>query len=644
MADPEDTESAVEGAPQISGYLYLRPLGQGGTCWVYLYRQLEPRRLVAVKVSKRRASDRSHALFLKEATFMARLSAHPAILTILSAGVSHDGRDYIVMEYAPGGNYKRIMKTTRLDERGALDLGVRIASALYAAHQQGIIHRDVKPGNFLVTTRGLPVLSDFGISASTYTASQAKGLSVPWAAPEIIAHKSGGSEASDIYSLGASIFGLLTGKSPYEYGFRVRDEQELAQLIEHEGPPRLRRGEASPDFERVLDKAMAHDREERYFSSLDFGRDMQVLQARLYGHMTPLVARGADPYPSQEELGMAGRLSARKQKRDATLATTGAGDGNTDLGSADSEDLDSAEGGESGERARIGYADGSGFKQSDGRSDASKGESDGNQADARAFDEDQAPATAARVVRKPSGGRIATSTNARRPVSARTGSAGRLDALGGSRPAAPEANRVKGKGSERSELGWLRSLRAQPAHARGPSSASGHPISGQQAWGLRRAAVFALACLLAAVLSLGVGFLAAKRAGEAGGAAGTGNAGFSASSSLPSSTGSSGDQIGQSAPASVPTVTAGRGDLHEGLALFSWSNPAPEPGDAYLWKTVPATAPEDGQADWRGAERSSEPKTQVNAGQERAVCIQVALLRADQRISNQPARICATLP
>lgn len=296
-------------APVIRNLRYLRPLGSGGTCWVYLYEQKEPQRLVAVKVSKQRANNKSHELFLTEATFMARLSKHPAILSIFSAGVSRDGHDYIVMEYAPGGNCKRIMKTKPLSQPQALNLGVHIASALYTAHQQGIIHRDVKPGNVLITADNLPVLADFGISASTYRASQAKGLSIPWAAPEVIAHQSGGSEASDIYSLGATLFGLLTGKSPYEYGFKVHNEQELSEAITTLELPKLRRREADTDFERVLRKTMAHNQEERYFSALDFARDMQVLQAHLYGSMTPLIAYNTDPYPTSEELGTSGRLA-----------------------------------------------------------------------------------------------------------------------------------------------------------------------------------------------------------------------------------------------------------------------------------------------------------------------------------------------
>lgn len=294
--------------PHIRNLKYLYPLSSGGTCWVYLYQQMPQQYPVAVKVSKEKSSQLSHELFLKEATFMARLSEHPYILSIHSAGFSGDGHDYIVMEYAPGGNCKAIMKTRPINQRQALDLGVRIASALYTAHQQGIIHRDVKPGNVLITADSLPVLADFGISATTHQASRARGLSIPWAPPEIIDRKSGGSEAGDIYSLGATLFGLLTGKSPFEYGFHVRNEQELSEAIMTHDVPRFHNGEADQDFERVLRKAMAHNREERYFSALDFARDMQVLQARRYQSMTPLIAHETARFPTSEELGISGRL------------------------------------------------------------------------------------------------------------------------------------------------------------------------------------------------------------------------------------------------------------------------------------------------------------------------------------------------
>ncbi|WP_339350670.1 serine/threonine-protein kinase [Bifidobacterium indicum] len=281
--------------PDLQGYRYVRFLGRGGTSSVYLYEQESPSRPVAVKTNAH--SQAAHELFLKEADYLARLSTHPYILTIHQAAVSGDGQDCLILEYASGGSCKTIMHSGGLDQEQTLDLGVRMASALYSAHTKGIIHRDIKPGNFLITEQGLPVLADFGISASTYGTSRAKGLSIPWAAPEVLAHRSGGSEASDIYSLGASLFGMLTGRSPYEYGYQVADEDQLAQAIILQDLPTLLRGEASPEFERVLGRAMAHDRDDRYYTALDFGRDMQEIQQEFYGHMTPFVGDGIDPFP-----------------------------------------------------------------------------------------------------------------------------------------------------------------------------------------------------------------------------------------------------------------------------------------------------------------------------------------------------------
>lgn len=281
--------------PHLPGYRYVRILDKGATSSVYLYEQEAPSRSVAVKASA--YSHDAHELFLREANFLARLSTHPYILTIHQATVSEEGRDCLILDYASGGSCKALMRAGGLDEEQTLDLGVRMASALYSAHTKGIIHRDVKPGNFLITDQGLPVLGDFGISASTYGTADAVGLSIPWAAPEILARRSGGSEASDIYSLGASLFGMLTGRSPFEYGYRVANEDQLAQAIMHRDLPRLRQGEASLEFEQILDKAMARGRDDRYYTALDFGRAMQRLQGDSYGHTTPFIGEGVEPFP-----------------------------------------------------------------------------------------------------------------------------------------------------------------------------------------------------------------------------------------------------------------------------------------------------------------------------------------------------------
>ena len=289
---------AMDQAPALPGLRLLRPLDLGGTAAVYLYEQEGLNRPVAVKVALQGSMDQqTHQLFLREAKTLAKLSTHPCILSIHQALVSDDGRDCLVLEYAPGGSCKTIMLKGGMDQEGVLDLGVRMASALCCAHERGILHRDVKPSNFLITDQGLPVLADFGISSGIYGGERAGGLSIPWAAPEVLANRSGGSEASDIYSLGASLFGMLAGRSPYEYAYRARDEDHLAQLILTAETPVLHMGEASPMLAAVLEKAMAHDRDDRYYSALEFGRALQEVQQQLYGHATPFIGEGIAPYP-----------------------------------------------------------------------------------------------------------------------------------------------------------------------------------------------------------------------------------------------------------------------------------------------------------------------------------------------------------
>ncbi|WP_416517735.1 serine/threonine-protein kinase [Bifidobacterium asteroides] len=324
---------SMDQAPALPGLRLMRPLDLGGTAAVYLYEQEGLNRPVAVKVALQGSMDRqTHQLFLREAKNLAKLSTHPCILSIHQALVSGDGRDCLVLEYAPGGSCKTIMLKGGMDQEGVLDLGVRMASALYCAHERGILHRDVKPSNFLITDQGLPVLADFGISSGIYGSERAGGLSIPWAAPEVLASRSGGSEASDIYSLGASLFGMLAGRSPYEYAYRARDEDHLAQLILTAETPVLHMGEASPMLAAVLEKAMAHDRDDRYYSALEFGRALQKVQQELYGHATPFIGEGIDPYPTADVRshsrtgGIADRpIAGRQENKGSGHSWTGAG-------------------------------------------------------------------------------------------------------------------------------------------------------------------------------------------------------------------------------------------------------------------------------------------------------------------------------
>ncbi len=170
--------------PQIPGFSSIRLLGSGGFADVFLYEEQLLKRKVAVKVLL--AGDLAAGTlenFTNEANLMAQLSNHPSIVSVYQAGISDDGRPFIVMEYCSRPNLQVRYRAARFSEAEALKVAIQIAGAVETAHRAGILHRDIKPANVLVSDYGRPALTDFGIAAATGSDSQA-GLSVPWAPPE----------------------------------------------------------------------------------------------------------------------------------------------------------------------------------------------------------------------------------------------------------------------------------------------------------------------------------------------------------------------------------------------------------------------------------------------------------------------------
>ena len=290
--------------PQIPGYTFVQKLGSGSEANVYLYQQLSPSRQVAIKVSKGMLDPRAAARFRSEANFMGKISSHPYILSVYESGVTTTGNGYTVFEYAPGGNYKTFLESNRLNADQMLTVGINLASALSTAHREGIIHRDIKPSNILINTHGMPMLSDFGIARTIY-GRPGIGYTIAWAPPEVLAKNGGGNESSDIYSLGATLFAMLTGQSPYEYGYsealgatRGKERGTLLRNIILTNPlPKLNSPDVPPQVERILRKALNETPEDRYYSAYDFARDMQRVQQELYGHATPTTVEGEPPFP-----------------------------------------------------------------------------------------------------------------------------------------------------------------------------------------------------------------------------------------------------------------------------------------------------------------------------------------------------------
>ncbi|MFT4229990.1 MAG: serine/threonine-protein kinase [Microbacterium sp.] len=277
--------------PILPGLAYIRPLGSGGFADVFLYEQDMPRRNVAVKVLPSDVRDADLLrMFNAEADVLAHLSAHPSIVTVYQAGISADGRPYIVMEYCPGSLAERY-RIERLPVDEVLAIGVKMASALECAHRAGLVHRDVKPSNILITRFGAPVLADFGISSSLArgTAADVLAMSVPWSAPEVVSEDTAGTIASEVWGLGATVYSLLAGHSPFERLEKGQNTREhLRRRILKATYPRMTRPDVPPALEAVLARAMSREPGARHRTALEFARALRDVQAGLGIPPTPL--------------------------------------------------------------------------------------------------------------------------------------------------------------------------------------------------------------------------------------------------------------------------------------------------------------------------------------------------------------------
>lgn len=267
--------------PLLPGLDYVRPLGSGGFADVFLYQQDMPRRQVAVKVLP--AGERDPDLlrmFNAEADVLAHLSAHPAIVTVYQAGISADGRPYIVMEYCPGSLAQRY-RVERMPVPEVLAIAVRLSGALESAHRAGLIHRDIKPSNILVTSFGSAVLADFGISSPLRRTADAEvfAMSVPWSAPEVVAEQTGGTVASEVWALGATVYSLLAGHSPFERRDRGQNTRDLMRRrIARATFVPVARADVPDALQRVLATAMTRDPDRRYRSVREFGEAVREVQ------------------------------------------------------------------------------------------------------------------------------------------------------------------------------------------------------------------------------------------------------------------------------------------------------------------------------------------------------------------------------
>ncbi|MET8425062.1 protein kinase [Nocardia sp. NPDC004860] len=284
---------------RTAGFEDAVEIGRGGFGAVYRCRQVGVDRTVAVKVLTEEF-DENRERFLREQRAMGRLTGHPNIVGMLEVGATGSGHPYLVMPYHSFGSLQtRIQRDGPLPLPEVLHLGVKIAGALETSHRTGVLHRDIKPGNILLTDYGEPALTDFGIAHITGGFETTTGTitaSPAFTAPEVLSGEAP-SRASDVYGLGATLFCALTGHAAFE---RRSGEQVVAQFlrITQQPIPDLRDNDIPEDVCTLIEGAMARNPLDRP-TAAELGDQLRELQRR-YGFLVdrmPLLAEpGAESY------------------------------------------------------------------------------------------------------------------------------------------------------------------------------------------------------------------------------------------------------------------------------------------------------------------------------------------------------------
>jgi WD40 repeat protein len=272
--------------PRLDRYRVVRVLGEGGMGTVYEAEQDNPRRTVALKVIRAGlASDFLLKRFAREGQILGRLH-HPGIAQVYDAGVADNGQPYFAIELVAGAPLDQYARDRALDVPGRLELVARVCDAVQHAHERGVIHRDLKPGNILVEPSGQPKVLDFGVARAVDAGLTAGGGShteagqligtLRYMSPEQASgDPSAIDQRSDVYALGVILYELLASRLPYRL-----DGLPLAEAVhvirEHE-PSRLGSfdGRLRGDVETVVAKALAKDKARRYASAGELAADVR---------------------------------------------------------------------------------------------------------------------------------------------------------------------------------------------------------------------------------------------------------------------------------------------------------------------------------------------------------------------------------
>ena len=260
-------------------YELVEEIARGGMGVVYKARQVSLNRIVALKMIL--AGDFSSAAmverFQTEAEAGARLE-HPGIVPIYEIG-AHEGQHYFSMRFVEGGTLRKAMARKKFTPRRATELMAKVAHAVHHAHQHGILHRDLKPGNILLDAAGEPLVADFGMAKilehdSTLTQSALVVGTPSYMAPEQAAGQTKHlSTAADVYSLGAILYELLTGRAPLHGPTPAETMRQLME-VEPQRPHLLNAG-VDRDLETICLKCLEKNPQRRYGSAEAMAEDLE---------------------------------------------------------------------------------------------------------------------------------------------------------------------------------------------------------------------------------------------------------------------------------------------------------------------------------------------------------------------------------
>ena len=305
-------------AGQIPGYQLMGQLGRGAMATVYKARQLSLDRIVALKVLPERSSKDPEFVerFYKEGRAAARLG-HNNIVQAIDVDETPDGRHYFVMEYLEGKTLYDIMQPPpvgegrNFSEAEAIEIGIQMAGALAHAHHKGLVHRDVKPKNIILTPQGQAKLTDLGLARDTSDKAAAEGeagkaYGTPYySSPEQIRGEVDVDHRADLYSLGATLYHMVTGRPPFDGDSptAVMHKHLRDELI----PPDHLNVALGAGISEVVEYSMGKAREDRYQDAHQMLEDLR------------LVAQGEPPRYARRSLDLGSLAEMEQAARQHTV-------------------------------------------------------------------------------------------------------------------------------------------------------------------------------------------------------------------------------------------------------------------------------------------------------------------------------------